>query len=777
MSEASQTKVQTEERSLIKELLYRRVPQIVGSYLATSFVLLQFFDWCASRDMFSGDWTILAFRLFLFLLPSVILVSWFHGPPGPDHWRPVEKVFVPVNVLAALAIVTLSSFNLPFLRAGQQQVTVEDENGNTIDRVIPGSEIRKKLSVYFFDNVSGDEKWDWLTMSISSGLAYDLAQDMMVVQSSWMNSFEPMRKANPENPFDLSVPDMLNLARDEKSDFFCTGNCDIENEEFILTVDLYRTDNGKLVTSQEHRGDNLYPMMDEASVQLRRDMGIPDYHINEVLDLPLEGIMTDNIEAVHEFGQAVMTIVMQNDYEKAGAHAEKAVELDPNFSLAWFQLVQIYANGSKQHLVNHAMEQTMRNIKQLPERTQFSIKQVYYLINQQTDKQLKLQQMWVELYPLDMDARFGLAVHYRQRGMLDEAIAEYEEGLKHDDYGGRFLLQLTNIYNERAEYDKALEYLDQYAESYPDDSELDLNYAQLYRSSGDYDKALEYLEKAMLFDPENNQLISEYASTLGRLGKFDEAIKEYERARDYAITPREEVRAIGGLEDMYSNKGMIRKAIKLCNEKIEVRKIYDVPVNIGFVKMDLIGYYFQINDSVSARQIMNETSAGFTNLFADAEGCAEVMFYLMNQNVDSAEIALEKTYRFSETFVNILPFAQRMDVRLLALKGDFEAAIEMQEDLFEQKAGSGRSQKIRLARCYREISDLNTAQKELTEVLELYPGLARAHVEHARILIELEQKDEAQEQLAAALECWKDADPDFEDKVEVLELQSELTSN
>jgi hypothetical protein len=69
---------------LWSELRARRVPQIVGSYLVGSFVFLQFLDWCASRDFFSGDWAILAFRFLALLLPSAVLLAWRFGRPGPD---------------------------------------------------------------------------------------------------------------------------------------------------------------------------------------------------------------------------------------------------------------------------------------------------------------------------------------------------------------------------------------------------------------------------------------------------------------------------------------------------------------------------------------------------------------------------------------------------------------------------------------------------------------------------------------------------------------------
>ena len=43
------------------------------------------------------------------MLPAVALLAYNHGAPGRDRWTKTERVFVPLNVLVAAAMIYLVS--------------------------------------------------------------------------------------------------------------------------------------------------------------------------------------------------------------------------------------------------------------------------------------------------------------------------------------------------------------------------------------------------------------------------------------------------------------------------------------------------------------------------------------------------------------------------------------------------------------------------------------------------------------------------------------------
>ncbi|MDP6571069.1 MAG: hypothetical protein QGF57_07515, partial [Candidatus Marinimicrobia bacterium] len=87
------------KKSFIKVLLDRRIPQILGSYLVAGTSLILFIEYLVDKYQFPSQYPTLALFALVGILPSVIILSYFHGAPGKDEWTKVEQIGIPVNVL------------------------------------------------------------------------------------------------------------------------------------------------------------------------------------------------------------------------------------------------------------------------------------------------------------------------------------------------------------------------------------------------------------------------------------------------------------------------------------------------------------------------------------------------------------------------------------------------------------------------------------------------------------------------------------------------------
>jgi hypothetical protein len=142
------------KKSLIKNLLERRVPQIIGSYFVGSATLILFIDWLITKYGFSEN--ILAFTWFglISILPSVLILAYFHGAPGKDEWTRVEKFGIPLNILfIAIALFTGYKFNAwqdpppDHSKVYDNFMVHVSSNQNNIDQL--------KLTDFWLDNVGG----------------------------------------------------------------------------------------------------------------------------------------------------------------------------------------------------------------------------------------------------------------------------------------------------------------------------------------------------------------------------------------------------------------------------------------------------------------------------------------------------------------------------------------------------------------------------------------------------------------------------------------------
>ena len=83
----------------MKELLNRRIPHILGSYLVAGTSLILFVEYLVDKYQFPIHYPALALFGILGILPSVIILAYFHGAPGKDSWTKIEKIGIPINIL------------------------------------------------------------------------------------------------------------------------------------------------------------------------------------------------------------------------------------------------------------------------------------------------------------------------------------------------------------------------------------------------------------------------------------------------------------------------------------------------------------------------------------------------------------------------------------------------------------------------------------------------------------------------------------------------------
>ena len=87
------------KQSLIKNLLERRIPQILGSYLVAGTSLILFIEYLVDKYQFPSHYPTLSLFALVGILPSVVILAYFHGAPGKDEWTKGERIGSPINVL------------------------------------------------------------------------------------------------------------------------------------------------------------------------------------------------------------------------------------------------------------------------------------------------------------------------------------------------------------------------------------------------------------------------------------------------------------------------------------------------------------------------------------------------------------------------------------------------------------------------------------------------------------------------------------------------------
>ena len=758
------------------EIFRRRIPQVVGIYLAAGWAVLEFTDWLVNRYVLSPhliDFALLAWGL---MLPTVLMLAWFHGAPGRDRWGRFEKYGIPANIAVA-GLVLLAVFGGKDLGAATTSVTIQDtETGETVERTIPKSEFRKSLTVYFFDNVSGDTELDWLQYGLVWALETDLEQDLFIdVRDSDLS----LRRLKEEgNDAGLSVPIGLKreIAEVLNLDNFITGTITEDSGEIVIATSLYETRRGRVVSERTFRGDDLFAIVDEMTVQIKRDLELPDQHIEEVKDLPISEIATSSLSAYRSHVYAYYHATVRADLAEGLAHVTDAVATDPQFAMAHMLRFSLQLALNDIENGKQSLEEAMRLLYKLPERSQFEIKVVYYwLIRQDSDKALVAAGMYAELYPQDIAAHQMLAEFYGMKGDKERAIAAFERILELDPGRADALTGIGQLQESMGDFAAARDYYEQYASEVPSDPQAFITLGNLERLLGDPHAAGRQYEKALIIDPNNVSALVRVASLEGDLGNFEQALEGYDEALAVSVTPEQRSWVYQALQSYHELRGQPSAAVESMHRRwLEMEK-YQAPFNLLQEKLQSLHIYVAAGQTSAARDSLSSFANQLSPPFDVLVALGELDIYMELEDADSIEATIPGLERFIEAFGleearSLIVYAQG---RVLELRGDCQEAIVSYTralQLSPRSAGYNTD----IGRCHRELGQLSEAETHLTRALRVYPTNPESNYELALVYSEMGDREKALEYLRIALEVWAEAEPVFEPAQEARDKLLEL---
>ena len=221
---------------------------------------------------------------------------------------------------------------------------------------------------------------------------------------------------------------------------------------------------GELIASSEAEAadkDHILAALGTATSQIRTKLGESLSSV-EKLSTPLEQATTPSLEALQAYS-------LGRKQAQLGAPAEaipflnRAVELDPNFALAYASLAILYANKDKDLSAKYAMKAfDLRG--NVSEREKLYISAVYYeTVSGETDQEIETLKLMEQTYPRDAWTHGHLGGAYRRAGELDRAVGEYRAAISLDSVTqwyrynlGSTLLLLGNFDEAKAIFEEAI---------------------------------------------------------------------------------------------------------------------------------------------------------------------------------------------------------------------------------------------------------------------------------------------------------------------------------
>ena len=166
-----------------------------------------------------------------------------------------------------------------------------------------------------------------------------------------------------------------------------------------------------------------------AVLNLRKKLGESLSSIQKY-DVPIEQATTSSLDALKAFAMA--------DEERAKGRAreslvlyQRAVELDPNFAMAYARIAVHYVNQEQLEAAKEWIHKAYDLRDRVSERERLYIAEKYYsYVTGEIDKTIETLQTWARLYPDDFVPHNNLAINYKFLGRHEEALKESLEAVR-----------------------------------------------------------------------------------------------------------------------------------------------------------------------------------------------------------------------------------------------------------------------------------------------------------------------------------------------------------
>ncbi len=760
VEEEHETKEVTPKVPFLKDLWKRRVPQIVGIYLIAAIAVVELVKWLVSRFALSPNLPDFSLVVLLSFIPAVLAMAYFHGGRGRRKFGKAEKIIIPVNLLLSVALQFFLFYGKD-LGAATKKIIYMDEEGLTIERVIPKSEFRKKVALCYFDNESGDSTLNWLQYGIVEALRIDLAQDLYLNVGAGFDF--KLKEAGFQEGVGVPLALKRKIARDRHLDYFLSGSFTQENEEFTVNTSLYETKRMKFLGGRSLTGKDIFKLIDEMSVQLKHDLEIPAHHIGETEDKPVTEMLTNSVSAFELFVTGSYMGEFKNDWEKAADYLEQAVKNDPVFAFAWFRLANVYIQLNQGENAEEAIRMAMQHDYKLSEKDKFETKYIYYfLFKQDQDMVFALAKRRVELFPEDIEGHIWLADAYWNKNQLDEALSEYERILELDPEQYDNLQMIAQIYKNKGEFDKALEYYKQYANKFPDDTKSFTAIGALYKTLGDFEQAKASYKRALVIESENISVLITLADIEASLGNFDQALEQYQDALDVSKIPSQRMNVYYSLRYYHEMRGQLNKAIDCIQRARAEGEKFAAPIQMLMTNINSLETYINAGKQDLALEILKEIERKVSPPFDKLVPLGYLMFYLATEDMNNAEKTIEEVEKLIKAWgiEYFRWFIFLTQGKINELRGEYSQAILNYQKMLELSP-TDISTYEHIGQCYRKLKEFEKAENALQEALKIQPFNPKFNYEMALVYWDMGKKEKALEHLNRSLYVWEEADPEY----------------
>jgi len=654
-----------------------------------------------------------------------------------------------------------------------------------------GASGRPAVAVMRFEDHTASEDTAWLSGGLPSMLLTGLAQTEGLDVISSERIQEVLKQLGHGDLEDIDPGLVPETARRAGAGAVVVGGFYTSGPEVRIDVQIQEVASNRLLSAHTVRGEDVFPLVDELTEHIRATLDLADAPAG----LELAEVTTSSLEAyrLYQNGREAASVMRR---EEAVRLLEGAIELDPSFAMAHFELWMIQTGFGllKNPDAEKHRQNALENINHMTERQRLWVLALLSREGGNPTRAAELLEQLITRFPDEERAYGTLALIYEwgvydpQKSLDSNArgvTALPKSGRMHGDYG-LALLDAGRFTEARREFEI-------HAELSPRDPVSYDLLGDYYLVVGEPERALEEYARALEVEPFFDRARTGLALACGMLGRYEQALDEANRF------PGWERHALHAF--LLSRVGRYRDAEQKILEGTMLTEdgLYRfIEGGLQFIGVTIemergrFSRVLDISSRMQERSLRSHEREMRENIAQNAHGVAGFA-YARSGNLEAARRHLETLKSLLQEPhwwpVDWVPGALEGEIALTAGDLDaaetfFRAAEPKPKMLFHRWALMGaipihhHPSRDGLARVARARGDLD-------EAIEIYrrlntPGVdcpwtsvlePRFVLEVARLLDQKGDQAGATEEYERFLDLWKNADPDLP---ELTEAQSRL---
>ncbi|HEV2834654.1 MAG TPA: protein kinase [Pyrinomonadaceae bacterium] len=333
-----------------------------------------------------------------------------------------------------------------------------------------------------------------------------------------------------------------------------TGSIASLGSHYVITLEALNPRSGDSFAREQIEAESKEKVLSSLSTaawNLRKKLG-ESLSTMQKYDVSIEQATTPSLEALKAYA-------MGNDERAKGnakaalAFYQRAVDLDPNFAMAYARIGVHYGNQQQMEAAKPYVAKAYDLRDRVSERERLYITEKYYTyLTGEIDKTIETLQTWAKLYPNDFIPHNNLSLNYKLVGRYEDAVKEGLEAVRLGPNNFSAHDNLVASYVGLGRIDEAQQSAKELERINPDSIGTHFTkylFAFLRRDQAAMDRELEWAKGK----PEEAEALGTMAATAGYYGKLKQAEELENRSRALLKSRGEQEHAAQNLVNLTAN--------------------------------------------------------------------------------------------------------------------------------------------------------------------------------------------------------------------------------